>query len=302
MMRRLAAAVLTLVASARGAAQSPNTDVFLAPLRHEHGTLIVGAAVNVTHRAGYDNQPAFLPDSRAILYTAIDSTGRADIWRYDIADRRTTRVTHTPESEYSPTPIPGESRFSVIRVELDSTQRLWSFALDGSDPHLVLRDIKPVGYHVWLDSSRLALFVLGIPATLHYVNRDGSGDSIAVRGIGRSINLVPGRRQLSYTVRVDDAAPSTLMLSPTFSSGGIARTAGEVPQDNEFHTWAPDGTLLTASNGVLLRWNGAEGDVARWIPVADLTKQGVRNVSRLAVSPDGRWLAFVAEPVASTSH
>ena len=32
----------------------------------------------------------------------------------------------------------GGTRFSVIRVERDSTQRLWSFALDGSDPQLML--------------------------------------------------------------------------------------------------------------------------------------------------------------------
>ena len=29
----------------------------------------------------------------------------------------------------------------------------------------VLRDVKPVGYHAWVDADHLALFVLGQPAT-----------------------------------------------------------------------------------------------------------------------------------------
>jgi len=68
--------------------------------------------------------------------------------------------------------------------------------------------------------------------------------------------------------------------------------------DNEFHVWTPNGELLTASRGSLQRWNGRRGDQSAWIPLTDLTTNGVKNVSRLAVSPDGRWLAFVAEPTA----
>ena len=43
----------------------------------------------------------------------------------------TTRVTNTPESEYSPTVTPDGAHISVIRVEADGTQRLWRFTIDG---------------------------------------------------------------------------------------------------------------------------------------------------------------------------
>jgi hypothetical protein len=46
-----------------------------------------------------------------------------------------------------------------------------------------------------------------------------------------------------------------------------------------------------------MRWNGQGGDQSRWIPTADLSTNGPKNVSRIAVSPDAHWLAFVAEPV-----
>ena len=41
----------------------PGTDVWMASLtRGADGALVLGEAANVTRRAGYDNQPAFLPD------------------------------------------------------------------------------------------------------------------------------------------------------------------------------------------------------------------------------------------------
>ncbi|MCY7378713.1 MAG: hypothetical protein LH467_05150, partial [Gemmatimonadaceae bacterium] len=181
------AVVLALIMSVGGVgvgAQTPNPDVFLAPLTRRGDSLIVGPAENVTRRAGYDNQPSFTPDARAVLYTAVGADGQSDIWRYDIRTRRAVRVTATPESEYSATVMPGGKRFSVIRVERDSTQRLWSFALDGSDPRLVLTALQPVGYHVWLRADRLAAYVLGTPSTLHVINRDGSNDVVGPPPIG----------------------------------------------------------------------------------------------------------------------
>jgi hypothetical protein len=292
---RLVVALLlsSIVPPAR--AQAPNTDVFLAPLSRVGDSLIVGGAVNVTHRPGYDNQPSFLPDGSGFLYTAVGDDGQADIWRYDIASRRASRVTATPESEYSATVMPGGTRFSVIRVERDSTQRLWSFALDGSDPQLVLAALKPVGYHAWLDSTRLLAYVLGTPSTLHVISRDGTGDEIRARDIGRAVYRIP--RQDAYTFTQRDSA-KTLWIMVQAIGGGPAQRIIPAAPDNEFHTWMQDDVLLTVSHGILMRWNGQGGDQSRWIPTADLSTNGAKNVSRIAVSPDARWLAFVGEPVA----
>jgi Tol biopolymer transport system component len=301
---RIAACLAALTASALPA-QSPDTDIYLAPLSRVGDSIVVGAALNVTHRIGYDNQPSFTPDSKSILYT-VQSDGQTDIWRYDIAGRRTSRVTTTPESEYSATVMPGGARFSAIRVERDSTQRLWSFALDGTDPRLVLRGLAPIGYHAWLDSARLVVFVLGTPSTLHEIDRDGSSDRIVARDVGRAVHRIPHSSGYSYTQR-DSAGRLAIMLRDSGRRGaprlrseaihidersGVARAAS-VPPDNEFHVWTPDGVLITATSSVLQRLVGEN----RWMPVADLSVAGVKNVSRLAVSADGKWLAFVGEPV-----
>lgn len=277
------------------AAQAPSTDIFLAPLRRMGDSIVVGAARNVTNRAGYDNQPSFLPNSRGILYTVIGSDAQADIWRYDIAERRTSRVTTTPESEYSAVVMPGGTRMSVIRVERDSTQRLWSFALDGGDPQILLSALKPVGYHAWLGPATLATFVLGTPATLHVIESDERHDTIRARDVGRAVHRIPGKQSFSYTQR-DSAKALWILTQPII--GETETTIVRAPADNEYHAWTPDGVLLSASEGVLVRWNRAIDASSGWVPVAALSKAGIRNISRLAVSPDGKWLAFVAEPVA----
>jgi hypothetical protein len=288
-------ATLLLAASLTASAQAPSTDVYLAPLSRIGDSLVVGRAVNVTHRDGYDNQPAFTPDSRAILYTA-RSDSQSDIWRYDLRTRATRRLTNTPESEYSAQVMPGGRRFSAIRVERDSTQRLWSFAMDGRGPRLILRDLKPVGYHLWLGADRLAAYVLGAPNTLHLVNADGTRDTVVARDVGRALQLIPGSTLFSFAQR-DSAKHLRIVGAWRHGDDPAVEPLIMAPDDNEYHAWTPTGVLLTASHGVLLRWNGKTGRIGAWLPVADLTVNGVKNVSRLAVSPDGRWLAFVAEPM-----
>ena len=291
----LLAAALLPVLHQRAAAQAapPNSDIFLTPLLRDGDSLRLGAAQNITRRPGYDNQPSFLTDATALLYTAIDSSGQADIWRYDLRSRRRTRVTDTPESEYSPTVMPGSTRFSVVRVERDSTQRLWSFRLDGSDPQLVLETLAPIGYHAWLDQFRLAVFVLGSPNTLHVVRRDGSEDVLRASHIGRTIQRVPAQNWYSF-VQLDSTRTPWIVAQP-FEGGPVSRLV-RVAEDNEFYSWAPDGTLLSASKGEITRWNGVSGEGSAWLPVPSAAPLAVKNISRLAVSPDGRWLAFVAEP------
>jgi hypothetical protein len=83
----------------------------------------------------------------------------------------------------------------------DGTQRLWRFDLDGSNPRLVLEQVKPVGYHAWIDATHLALFVLGsngAPATLQLADTTTGKAEVIETGIGRSILIRPGAGTVSY--------------------------------------------------------------------------------------------------------
>ena len=159
--------------------------------------------LNITDRAGYDNQPSFTSDQKGVFFTSVRDDAQADIYRYDIATKQTTRVTTTaPESEYSATPIDGGRAISIVRVERDSAQRLWRFPLDGSAPSVILERVRPVGYHAWADDHTLALFVLGSPNTLQLADtRSGAAETLA-SGIGRSLHRIPGTNRISFVRKV----------------------------------------------------------------------------------------------------
>jgi len=278
----------------QAAAAPPATDIYLADLRVVQGRISVGAPVNVTNRPGYDNQPSFLPDGRAILYTSVRDS-QADIYRYDIEQRTTTAVTRTRESEYSPTPLPNSVGFSVIRVEADSTQRLWAFDLDGTNARLVLDSIKPVGYHAWGDDRTLVLFVLGTPATLQIADASARGarGEVLARDIGRSLQRIPGRPAVSFLQRDSVGGPSLQEVDVhTRRVAPLVKT----PVGAEFFAWTPDGIALTAGGTKLYQWDPRRAGA--WQEIADLASAGLTNITRLAVSAKGDRLAIVAVPAA----
>ena len=284
---RRAACLASIPFSALLAQGRPSTDIWMASL-DGRGVPHVGRAVNLTHRTGYDNQPSFTPDGSAILYTMIEGNGPSDIWRIDITSHARTRVTTSDvESEYSATPMPDGVHFSSVRVETDSTQRLWRFALKGNEaPSVLLANIKPVGYHVWASDVTLGLFVLGSPATLQIADvRTGATDVVA-RNIGRALQKIPGRNAISFQQLGADGAWVTAYDLVTRQATPIAKS----PERAGYHIWTPDGVLLTASGSKILAWVNGKWDVA-----ADLTADGVHNISRLAISAKGDRLAFVAE-------
>ncbi len=267
----------------------PATDVFLLSIERSGGELRLGAPVNATDRAGYDNQPSFTPDGRSVLYTSIREDGQADIYRYDLGARRTTRLTGTTESEYSPTVTPSGRSFSVIRVEADSTQRLWEFDLGGTHPRLVLSELRPVGYHAWIDANLLALFVLGTPPTLRIADRRTGRADVVAENVGRSIHRIPGGREVSFVHKVADGEWWVRALDP--ASGRVRPLIRTLP-GSEDYAWTPDGVILMAQGSVLFRWDPARG--GEWERAADLAPLGIGAVTRLAVSPRGDRLALVA--------
>ena len=195
---------------------------------------------------------------------------------------------------------PDGAHISVIRVEADGTQRLWRFTIQGQSPELVLADIKPVGYHAWIDADRVALFVLGQPATLQLADRTSGRADVKARNIGRSIQRMPDGG-VSFVVREAPAAgpdgqksPPRLSVRRLDTKTGETRPLVDVPAGatDADVAWTPDGTLLLAFQGQLLGWrSGDKGFEA----LADLEAIGLTGVTRLAVSPRGDRIAIVSQ-------
>jgi hypothetical protein len=269
---------------------APSSEIFLVPLTGKGAALAAGAPRNITNRDGYDNQPAFSHDGRALFYTSTRDDAQADIYRFDVAGSRSVRVTRTaPESEYSAFPTPDGYALTVIRVERDSTQRLWRVPLDGSTEQPLFPETKPVGYFAQPTDSTWVLFVLGTPITLHYGAKGTGPTEVVARNIGRSLHRIPGTSLVSL---VQKGTPPWQLMA----FNPVARTFTALvplPPGSEDVAWTDGRTVLVGSGSKLLRWS--RGDRG-WTELADYTGSGLRNITRLAVSPDGSLLAIVADP------
>jgi hypothetical protein len=287
--RVLGLTVAALVAPDLLVAQG-GTDVFVATLSVRGSSVTVGRPRNVTQRAGYDNQPAFTPDGASVLYTSIREDAQADIWRVPFAGGPAVRVTTTAESEYSATPTPDGRGFTVIRVEPDSTQRLWKFPWDGSAPSVVLPGLKPVGYHVWVGEGAIGAFILGQPNGQQnaLVLADPRSDRVDTLGrrIDRAFARVPGRDAFTFAQLAGD----TSWFSEVDVRTRAVRRLMRAPAGGEYHFWTADGQCIASSGTRLYRW--IDG---RWDVLVDFAELGIKGITRLAVSPAGDRIAFVAD-------
>jgi WD40-like Beta Propeller Repeat len=265
------------------------SDIFLVEVTTEHGQMSLGQPLRITEWAGYNNQPFFFPDGQSLLYTSIRADKQADIYKYDLKSRSTTKVTDTAESEFSPT-LTLDGRFiSVVRVEADSTQRLWKFPIAGGPPALILQTIKPVGYHIWIDPNTLALFVLGKPNTLQIVDARTEKAEVIAENIGRATRRIPGQNKLSFVHKVSDQ--EWIIKTLDLGTRQIAPLIKTLPGSEEY-AWTPSGVLLSAKDTKLFAWQPDKDK--DWREVWDFSKAGFKSITRIAVSNDGRRLAIVA--------
>ncbi|MCC7186821.1 MAG: PD40 domain-containing protein [Acidobacteria bacterium] len=271
----------------------PATEIFLAPLTTSGGKVTVGRPVNITNNPGYDNQPQFLADSSCVLFSSMRDGVQTDIYRYEIASKRVVQVTNTTENEYSPTLTPDGQTFSTVR---GAQQKLWRFTMDGTDAGLAVAHMGLIGYHVWVSPTQVATFVLGAnrePNTMQLLDlRTGSGE-VLEKSIGRSLLIRPGHGTVSFVHKPQGSPWVIRELNPKTKQMTTLTTTVEGSEDL---AWTPDGKIVMGQKGKLMMWSSGQKD---WTDMADLTKQGVENITRLTVSPDGRWIALVSQAAVS---
>lgn len=285
----------------------PESEVFLADLDLATGS--VSNLVNISRHPGYDNQPRFIPGANALWFVS-DRSGSTDVYRYDIATRRTTQITATRESEFSPTALPDRAGFSATHVlapdakgdAYTNSQQLWRYTMDGK-PLAAVLPMGRIGYHAWLDANRVALFIVGSPAAkvpnkLLLADLAKGTHSVVAENAGRSLARTPDGARISFVDKRDagnwmvvamgpgDAQPTPLVATPK-------GTPGEADTDrSEDYAFLPDGGLVMAQDNRLLRWDGKAGSPLRvfaQLPGLD------GPIKRLAVSQDGKRIAVVVQ-------
>ena len=284
-------------------AQETHFDVFIGDLSiNTQDELLVNNIKALTDRAAYDNQPLFLADGHSLLLSSAITSGegeqQVDSFLYRLNEATSVNLTKSSISEYSPTLMPNGHDFSVIRG-IGESQKLWRYPLVPSErnaPSELLKDVNPVGYHAWIDHTRVILFVLGQPHTLQLADVSTQSSHVLDSNIGASLFKIPGTELMSYSATLDDTSKEggqlTWDLKTYDPATGEIKVLTQLPETAYYYGWSADGKALAAVGSLLKQWDRLQPNKG-WVTFADVSQSCPGGVSRLTTNPQNTKLAFV---------
>lgn len=284
-----ALALLAMTFCASALAQGlPATDLWLAKIIDD----VPGAPVKISKGDGYNNQPHFSDDGTVIYYTreipVPGAASQTDIAAFNIVTSTTSMVNSTPESEYSPTPIPNRNALSVIQADLDQKQYLYAIEIANGTMKLLLPGVEPVGYHAWFSEQEVAMFILGDSFTLQTARLGTEGTRVIADNIGRSIRKSPGSNEILFVDKnhqpwqvaaYNPDTKATRLIMPLFPA------SEDFTVDARGDFWTGNGSRL---------YRRSPGD-SRWKLMADYSMSGIERISRLAVNLHSMQIALVSD-------
>ena len=264
------------------------TEVYVANLDLSPDSLKINEIINISENEGYDNQPSFFSDDKILF--ASTRNNQTDIALYDISDKTTIWLSNTPNgSEYSPLKISGRDAVSAVRLDEDGLQRLYEYDLKTGNSKVLLADLK-VGYHVWFSSdiivctvlieNRMDLVVYNLKENTHYT---------AHKNVGRSLHKIPNTKLISFIAKDGENSTITSLNPNSIETDIIVTLEG----DSEDVAWTKDGSLITAYNKYLLAFKPSID--TEWRSFFEFQQTDIHGLSRLAISPNGKYLSFVSK-------
>jgi hypothetical protein len=277
----------SLLISIPAFAQLPETDVWLFKLEKKENKLIYTNPLNITHRAGYDNQPGFSADGKSVLYVCIDSTKQADIYRYNIGKKVSLNLTRSEVSEYSPTIVDNGLGFSCVVVEKDSAQRVWKFTADGKFTKIVHEGTDSIGYHTWLSNDTLLYYKLTEPHSLRALDLKTNKDVWICDHPTRAFKKMGTTQKFMYGIK-DSSSVQFRIYDPRLRESFLYTT---YPSTSEDFIWHPELGLIKSEGAELKRYN-EQGK--NWETLFSFGELGIKKITRFVFDSKNKQLAIVS--------
>ncbi|CAN5330448.1 hypothetical protein BH09BAC5_BH09BAC5_24170 [soil metagenome] len=288
--------LLCLFFSIHLAAQLPESEVWLFSFTEQSGNYTFTDGKNISNHKGYDNQPFFSNDGLWMLFTSEQDSGQTDIFQYNIKLGQSNKFTNSSESEYSPEYFSTDNSFSDVVVEKDSTQRLWKYSYhpDYAYPQstILFPDVKNVAYSRWFNDSIVFLCLLPEPMHLVVANVNTQKVSKCAKDVNRSMAVYHRNNNNNLFLYSQMQVDSTWEIAALSSFGNPDLDFMPVPFLEGSQDFAVDNNdnLFMASGTKLYFWK--IGKSKTWKPIADFKENGLTNISRIAISPDGKHIAL----------
>jgi len=257
--------------------------------------------VQITDTERYSNQPYFF--NNMLYFTQMEAeNAQTDIYSFDLNTGEQKNLTQSLSSEYSPTPIPSQEAMSVIRVNAGGKQELWSLDMQGNATKNLVPAVEPVGYHVWLDETKLLLFVLGEPNTLQLAyashsesEADATPDAKLIdENIGASLYQYKHSDWLLYSQTSEEGHWIKGYNKQTHAIRQIAK----LPDETQYFTISPSGFAFTSDGKAVYYRQIIENEnklspFGKWQSIDIDEPACAKGVSRIAIAPDESMIALV---------
>lgn len=268
----------------------PSTEVYVMDLKFDYNIFEISNFENISNNKGYDNQPSFY--SNDIIAYARNNEKATDIALYSLSGKEIIwQNNQTNGGEYSPTKIPNSKHIAAVRLDSSGLQRLYKYHYKTKESSLLINDLQ-VAYYAFYNHKTLVASVLsGSNLDLVVSNFTKNKVDTILTKVGRSIHKVPNTKNtMSYTVVNEEKNMDIYQLDmDSLESFFVA----QLPIGIQDHIWLDEATMLIGSNDKLYLLDlFGNGD---WKLVADLSNHHIKEISRLAISPDKSKLAIVAE-------
>ncbi|MBX2926350.1 MAG: hypothetical protein KF852_00825 [Saprospiraceae bacterium] len=268
-------------------AQLRPTHVYLFDVRQMNDTVYEFAKpkfLTAFNPNGYNNHPAFFSNTELYISSQLPTENQPELYAFDLEKLTKTRVTNTPEGEYSPFRMPDFYQFSAVRMEIagrDTVQRLWQFPVDRlSNGKPVFKYIKNIGYYQWINSRQAVLFLVGNPNQLVVAEVDYDRLTPIATNPGRCFRMMPDGN-LAFVVK-SDYAPWKLVKKKPMATNAEPVAIIDMLSGTEDFAVLPDGTFLAGQGSRIYKFK--EGTDSNWVQIADLRFYNIRQVTRLSVT------------------
>ena len=271
-------------------AQSSNAEIFLFDIDSKDGSIVFVNGVNISNNESYDNQPSFSIDGKSILFTSARNSGNFDIFEYNIADKTISQLIASENGEYTAKEVDENTVMFVREGKNDQGMTVWKFDRRTKKEMQALKNKDPVAYYAF-NSKGDALVWIRYAFMMHWVNPEKSINRYVANYAQPSVpHLIPGTDKFSFMQRHPDDSLWIKEFDPLTQAVRPIITAKDGEKD---YCWMPDGSLLIGSGGKLFRFN--EKTDKSWEEVADLENVGIKTITRMAISRDGKRLALVSQ-------
>ncbi len=241
---------------------------------------------------GYNDHPSFFNNDELYISSQTPSDLQPDLYLLNLEDTTKTRVTNTAEGEYSPFRMPDYYNFSAVRMEIngrDTALRLWQFPIDRlGNGRPVFKYIDDIGYYYWLNSYQVAVFKVDEPNNLSIIDVRSDNIRTLATNVGRCIRKMPNGNLLY--LKKDKYEPWRLIQYSRYN--GRHDPVIEARPGSEDFAVLNNGVILMGEGSKIFKFDPLKDE--DWIEITDLRYYDIRNITRMAISPDNK-IAIVSE-------